>query len=309
MENKEEKKTISHQPKIDKKRLGKVIIFLLFFGFLLIFISNYKYFSDSFQQFFSFQKEDTIEEAFEETVLDELSHLRKDFELIDRKIQDLDKDVNDRLSQVEQKVGNVSSQENFESIKNINSELLDIKDRLNRINLDNDNGNTLIFAIGQLEKRIMLSDPFEKELLVVRNLNDDENIEKIIKRLDPFSKKGVPTLRDLERTLALIAKKVILAEKDLKKLNVFEKIKYKISNLIHVRRIGDAVSEESIQGLIALAEVEIKEGNLLGAVGYLDKIQGEPKKLLIDLIKDIKSRIIADESIKDFSDYIILRIQ
>ena len=309
MENKEEKKTISDQPKIDKKRLGKVIIFLLFFGFLLIFISNYKYFSDSFQQFFSFQKEDTIEEAFEETVLDELSHLRKDFELIDRKIQDLDKDVNDRLSQVEQKVGNVSSQENFESIKNINSELLDIKDRLNRINLDNDNGNTLIFAIGQLEKRIMLSDPFEKELLVVRNLNDDENIEKIIKRLDPFSKKGVPTLRDIERTLALIAKKVILAEKDLKKLNVFEKIKYKISNLIHVRRIGDAVSEESIQGLIALAEVEIKEGNLLGAVGYLDKIQGEPKKLLIDLIKDIKSRIIADESIKDFSDYIILRIQ
>ena len=309
MENKEEKKTISDQPKIDKKRLGKVIIFLLFFGFLLIFISNYKYFSDSFQQFFSFQKEDTIEEAFEETVLDELSHLRKDFELIDRKIQDLDKDVNDRLSQVEQKVGNVSSQENFESIKNINSELLDIKDRLNRINLDNDNGNTLIFAIGQLEKRIMLSDPFEKELLVVRNLNDDENIEKIIKRLDPFSKKGVPTLRDLERTLALIAKKVILAEKDLKKLNVFEKIKYKISNLIHVRRIGDAVSEESIQGLIALAEVEIKEGNLFGAVGYLDKIQGEPKKLLIDLIKDIKSRIIADESIKDFSDYIILRIQ
>lgn len=309
MENKEEKKTISDQPKIDKKRLGKVIIFLFFFGFLLIFISNYKYFSDSFQQFFSFQKEDTIEEAFEETVLDELSHLRKDFELIDRKIQDLDKDVNDRLSQVEQKVGNVSSQENFESIKNINSELLDIKDRLNRINLDNDNGNTLIFAIGQLEKRIMLSDPFEKELLVVRNLNDDENIEKIVKRLDPFSKKGVPTLRDLERTLALIAKKVILAEKDLKKLNVFEKIKYKISNLIHVRRIGDAVSEESIQGLIALAEVEIKEGNLLGAVGYLDKIQGEPKKLLIDLIKDIKSRIIADESIKDFSDYIILRIQ
>ena len=309
MENKEEKKTISDQSKIDKKRLGKVIIFLLFFGFLLIFISNYKYFSDSFQQFFSFQKEDTIEEAFEETVLDELSHLRKDFELIDRKIQDLDKDVNDRLSQVEQKVGNVSSQENFESIKNINSELLDIKDRLNRINLDNDNGNTLIFAIGQLEKRIMLSDPFEKELLVVRNLNDDENIEKIVKRLDPFSKKGVPTLRDLERTLALIAKKVILAEKDLKKLNVFEKIKYKISNLIHVRRIGDAVSEESIQGLIALAEVEIKEGNLLGAVGYLDKIQGEPKKLLIDLIKDIKSRIIADESIKDFSDYIILRIQ
>tara|TARA_B100001105_G_scaffold248762_1_gene234865 strand:+ start:363 stop:1292 length:930 start_codon:yes stop_codon:yes gene_type:complete len=309
MENKEEKKTISDQPKIDKKRLGKVIIFLLFFGFLLIFISNYKYFSDSFQQFFSFQKEDTIEEAFEETVLDELSHLRKDFELIDRKIQDLDKDVNDRLSQVEQKVGNVSSQENFESIKNINSELLDIKDRLNRINLDNDNGNTLIFAIGQLEKRIMLSDPFEKELLVVRNLNDDENIEKIVKRLDPFSKKGVPTLRDIERTLALIAKKVILAEKDLKKLNVFEKIKYKISNLIHVRRIGDAVSEESIQGLIALAEVEIKEGNLLGAVGYLDKIQGEPKKLLIDLIKDIKSRIIADESIKDFSDYIILRIQ
>ena len=309
MENKEEKKTISDQPKIDKKRLGKVIIFLLFFGFLLIFISNYKYFSDSFQQFFSFQKEDTMEEAFEETVVDELSHLRKDFELIDRKIQDLDKDVNDRLSQVEQKVGNVSSQENFESIKNINSELLDIKDRLNRINLDNDNGNTLIFAIGQLEKRIMLSDPFEKELLVVRNLNDDENIEKIVKRLDPFSKKGVPTLRDLERTLALIAKKVILAEKDLKKLNVFEKIKYKISNLIHVRRIGDAVSEESIQGLIALAEVEIKEGNLLGAVGYLDKIQGEPKKLLIDLIKDIKSRIIADESIKDFSDYIILRIQ
>ena len=309
MENKEEKKTISDQPKIDKKRLGKVIIFLLFFGFLLIFISNYKYFSDSFQQFFSFQKEDTIEEAFEETVLDELSHLRKDFELIDRKIQDLDKDVNDRLSQVEQKVGNVSSQENFESIKNINSELLDIKDRLNRINLDNDNGNTLIFAIGQLEKRIMLSNPFEKELLVVRNLNDDENIEKIVKRLDPFSKKGVPTLRDLERTLALIAKKVILADKDLKKLNVFEKIKYKISNLIHVRRIGDAVSEESIQGLIALAEVEIKEGNLLGAVGYLDKIQGEPKKLLIDLIKDIKSRIIADESIKDFSDYIILRIQ
>ena len=309
MENKEEKKTISDKSKIDKKRLGKVIIFLLFFGFLLIFISNYKYFSDSFQQFFSFQKEDTIEEAFEETVLDELSHLRKDFELIDRKIQDLDKDVNDRLSQVEQKVGNVSSQENFESIKNINSELLDIKDRLNRINLDNDNGNTLIFAIGQLEKRIMLSDPFEKELLVVRNLNDDENIEKIVKRLDPFSKKGVPTLRDLERTLALIAKKVILAEKDLKKLNVFEKIKYKISNLIHVRRIGDAVSEESIQGLIALAEVEIKEGNLLGAVGYLDKIQGEPKKLLIDLIKDIKSRIIADESIKDFSDYIILRIQ
>jgi len=76
MENKEEKKTISDQPKIDKKRLGKVIIFLLFFGFLLIFISNYKYFSDSFQQFFSFQKEDTIEEAFEETVLDELSHLR-----------------------------------------------------------------------------------------------------------------------------------------------------------------------------------------------------------------------------------------
>ena len=277
--------------------------------FLLIFISNYKYFSDSFQQFFSFQKVDTIEEAFEETVLDELSHLRKDFQLIDRKIQDLDKDVNDRLSQVEQKVGNVSSQENFESIKNINSELLDIKDRLNRINLDNDNGNTLIFAIGQLEKRIMLSDHFEKELLVVRNLNDDENIEKIVKRLDPFSKKGVPTLRDLERTLALIAKKVILAEKDLKKLNVFEKIKYKISNLIHVRRIGDAVSEESIQGLIALAEVEIKEGNLLGAVGYLDKIQGEPKKLLIDLIKDIKSRIIADESIKDFSDYIILRIQ
>ena len=309
MENKEEKKTISDQPKIDKKRLGKVIIFLFFFGFLLIFISNYKYFSDSFQQFFSFQKEDTIEEAFEETVLDELSHLRKDFELIDRKIQDLDKDVNDRLSQVEQKVGDVSSQENFKSIKNINSELLDIKDRLNRINLDNDNGNTLIFAIGQLEKRIMLSNPFEKELLVVRNLNDDENIEKIVKRLDPFSKKGVPTLRDLERTLALIAKKVILAEKDLKKLNVFEKIKYKISNLIHVRRIGDAVSEESIQGLIALAEVEIKEGNLLGAVGYLDKIQGEPKKLLIDLIKDIKSRIIADESIKDFSDYIILRIQ
>jgi len=309
MENKEEKKTISDQSKIDKKRLGKVIIFLFFFGFLLIFISNYKYFSDSFQQFFSFQKEDTIEEAFEETVLDELSHLRKDFELIDRKIQDLDKDVNDRLSQVEQKVGNVSSQENFESIKNINSELLDIKDRLNRINLDNDNGNTLIFAIGQLEKRIMLSEPFEKELLVVRNLNEDKNIEKIVKRLDPFSKKGVPTLRDLERALALIAKKVILAEKDLKKLNVFEKIKYKISNLIHVRRIGDAVSEESIQGLIALAEVEIKEGNLLGAVGYLDKIQGEPKKLLIDLIKDIKSRIIADESIKDFSDYIILRIQ
>ena len=109
--------------------------------------------------------------------------------------------------------------------------------------------------------------------------------------------------------LSSIAKSVILSEKDLKNLNFFEKIKYKISSLIHIRKIGNDVSEKSTQGLIALAEVEIKAGNLLEAVDYLEKIQGAPKKLLINLIQNARSRIIADESIKDFSNYIISRIQ
>ena len=55
--------------------------------------------------------------------------------------------------------------------------------------------------------------------------------------------------------------------------------------------------------------MEIKAGNLLEAVDYLEKIQGAPKKLLINLIQNARSRIIADESIKDFSNYIISRIQ
>ena len=139
MENKEEKKTISDQSKIDKKRLGKVIIFLFFFGFLLIFISNYKYFSDSFQQFFSFQKEDTIEEAFEETILDELSHLRKDFELIDPVevnegpiLENIDKEISDLKDEFSVVIVNDGSTEkmpkSITSYKNIKSvQIINIK--------------------------------------------------------------------------------------------------------------------------------------------------------------------------------------
>jgi len=309
MENEEEKKEATSKPRMDKKRLGKIIVFLFFFGSLLFFASNFKNLADYSKQFFYFQEKGVTETTFEQTTLDELIYFRKVFESINEKIKDLNENFNNRISQVEDKVGNSSPQENLESIEIINSELLNIKDRLNRINLNNNRGSTLIFAIGQLEKKIILSNPFDKELLIVRNLNDDNNIEKIIERLDPFAKQGIPTLSDLENALGLIASKVILAQKDLEKLNVFEKIKYKISHLIHVRKIGDDVSEESVQGLIALAEVEIKAGNLLEAVGYLERIQGEPKKLLTSLIKDVRSRVIADESIKDFSDYIILRIQ
>ena len=309
MENKQDKKEVTSQPKFNKKKLGMAVIFLFLFGSLLFLTSNFKNFMAYSKQFFSFQTNDMTESTFEETTLDELRSIRRSFKSIDKKITDLDEHFSQRLLKIEDQVNESNSQDNFRSIEIINSELLRIKDKLDQIYLKDDRGSALIFSIGQLEKRIMSSEPFEEELLVVKNLNDDENIRKIIERLEPLSKQAIPTIQDLQIMLSSIAKSVILSEKDLKNLNFFEKIKYKISSLIHIRKIGNDVSEKSTQGLIALAEVEIKAGNLLEAVDYLEKIQGAPKKLLINLIKNARSRIIADESIKDFSNYIISRIQ
>ena len=163
----------------------------------------------------------------------------------------------------------------------------------------------LMLAAGQLRAALAGDQPFAEDLAALRDLAGDRpGFAETIEPLAARAGSGIPTLAGLRETFPETARAVTQAgqsEKLAESLGTepdsqgwVDSTISRLSSLVTVRPVGDAVEGEGPAARVARAEARLDAGDLDAAVAELSSLTGAPAEGAADWLAQARARLAAD---------------
>ncbi len=155
------------------------------------------------------------------------------------------------------------------------------------------------YAARSLQLAAKNQQPFLSELAVVEPaLNDPA----VVATLRPYAEKGVPSEVALAVTFPSIAARANIAAKaDDGKNGILDKIRHAIGGFISVRRVGNP-GGQGAEAILERAEIRLNNGDLKGAVAYLDTLSPSAQKALSPWLEQARARVLVDDTTRRISE-------
>ncbi|WP_162913159.1 uroporphyrinogen-III synthase [Rhodospirillaceae bacterium SYSU D60014] len=163
----------------------------------------------------------------------------------------------------------------------------------------------LMLAAGQLRAALAGDQPFAEDLAALRELAGDRpGFAETIEPLAAYAETGIPTLPDLQATFHETARAVTQASQseglaeslgtDPDSQGWVDRTIARLSSLVTVRPVGDAVEGEGPAARVARAEARLEAGDLEAAVAELSNLTGAPAEAAADWLTQARARLAAD---------------
>jgi len=161
------------------------------------------------------------------------------------------------------------------------------------------------YAARSLQLAAKNQQPFLSELAVAEPaLNDPASATT----LRPYAEKGVPSEVALAVTFPSVAARANIAAKaDDGKDGILDKIRHAIGGFISVRRIGNPGGQGS-EAILERAEIRLNNGDLKGAVAYLDTLPPSAQKALSPWLEEARARVLVDDTTRRLSETALNRL-
>lgn len=146
-------------------------------------------------------------------------------------------------------------------------------------------------AAAALQLKAHSSEPFLNELAAVEPAFDDPALTAPLRAV---AERGVPSETQLAIEFPQAAAKANIAAKAAgSEDSLFERVRYALGSLVSVRRI-DNLNGNGIQATLVRAETRLNQGDLKGALAYLDTLPTEGQKALKPWLDKARARALVD---------------
>lgn len=215
----------------------------------------------------------------------------------------------ERLSSLEASLGTTTTQDSqaLSALSTENSRLVEsveaLKERLASLEASDrstsvyrDQAQALILGVGQLREAMQGSKPFADELKSLASLGkDDSEIMDLVARLQPIAAKGAPTAAALRNRFDGVATEAIRAAAIPGEAESWmQQTISRLSKVVTIRRVGDDLSGNGVDAVVARADNALKNGDLVSALEELKQLDGPPAAAVKSWIEAAQSRVEAE---------------
>lgn len=162
----------------------------------------------------------------------------------------------------------------------------------------------LLFALAELRDRLRGGAPFTAELATVQAVaGDDKTVAEALAKLGSVAAKGVATVETLRTRFDPVAADMARADWVDGEGEWWSDAVHRLSSLVTVRRTGPDVTGNSAEAVAARAEWRLRQGDLAGAVGAFNGLEGPGAKVAAGWLTEAKGRLAADETLAELTRY------
>lgn len=155
-----------------------------------------------------------------------------------------------------------------------------------------------VIAVSQVREAARGAAPFNKELEALKTVaGTDEQIAKLVASLSPYASRGVAKVATLQDRFPGVAARVARASRTRGGSGWFDQTLDRLSSLVSLRRIDQSTDPASPDAILAAAEAELKDGDLIEAVQALEALQGAPREAAEPWLKDARARIAVEQAV------------
>jgi uroporphyrinogen-III synthase len=213
------------------------------------------------------------------------------------------------VDQLTQKVGadEQQAQELAGQLSALGERVSGAESRLEAAERNRNRATALALIVGQLEAAIDEGRPYETQVqaltAMTQNGGDDsvapgdEAIRQAVSELDPGAASGVPSIAALRQSFVPIANEIVHASRAPDGDNLLNRATDNLMRLVTVRPVGDDVRGDTAEARVARAEAALDKGDLAAAVAELDQLEGRPAEAAADWLSRAKARLGADQAV------------
>lgn len=158
--------------------------------------------------------------------------------------------------------------------------------------------SAVVLALAQLRDAVHRGRPYVADFAAVQAMaGDDPGMKAALSALEKHAEQGIPTLSTMQAEFAGMAGTIAAAGGGTDDDSWLDKAMERVSSLVRFRRIdggGDVASSET---LVAAAEKHLAGGDLAGAVGAVEGLQGAAAALAAPWLTKAKARLTAEQSL------------
>lgn len=199
--------------------------------------------------------------------------------------------LRDAVSAVDQRIGELETR--LEERSAVNGQLV-----------------TMVLAVDRLAAAAAGSGPFVRELEAARNAGGkDAGIAQALDELEPFAVSGVPTIADLRSGFDTMALRVVRASALPEDGGWIDETIARLKRIVAVRKTGDDVEPNSLDGRLVRAERALARGGLSEAVLIIDKLPGRASEGANEWLAMAQSRLHVNQTLAALEQHVADRVE
>jgi len=148
--------------------------------------------------------------------------------------------------------------------------------------------NPLLMGVMNLREHLMKGEPYEADITLLKAIGgNDEKIKAYIRKIEKILKEKIQSIDDLKDSFDKTAKEIYkstIGDDD----SVWGKTKSLFSEAITVREVNDNMEGNSIDAILARAEIYLKSGNISRVISELEQLSGKSAKHAKEWLNDAK---------------------
>ena len=214
-------------------------------------------------------------------------------------------DMGDRVGRLETAVGELASElagelaDKLAATDDLSRRLEAVESRPRAVVASGaSSGDALVLAVGQLRDALSRPGPFAEELRTLGAVaSGNGEIAKALAALEPYAGNGIATTAALKQRFVGDASRAARAALSSGDGHWVDRTVARLASVVTVRRVGDDVTGDGAQAVLARAEARLGYDDLAGADAELARLANEPAAAMADWRRDAQTRIAADRAL------------
>ncbi len=183
-------------------------------------------------------------------------------------------------------------------IEALSTRVGDAEGRLDHIGGAYQRGAAMVVAIGDIDRAVSNSEPFDSALQSLKLLLRDESpVGESIAVLEPLAVDGVPSLTELKGDYGSMASRVLLAEEGDKTLA--DQVSNNVFGILNMRPSGGDVAGDNSRAVLARAQARLSDSDLVATIGELQALGDVASAEAAGWIERAQNRLSAEAAVVD----------
>lgn len=155
----------------------------------------------------------------------------------------------------------------------------------------------LLVGLSQFRAALKRNAPFEEDLALLQKMtgSDDPEMNAAIERLAPQAKQGVLSPQGLSDELRRLSGDIVVASLKGEDVSLREKAMARLNDMLQIQKDGQPITGTDTQASIARAQKMLDDGNIEGAIGELQTLQGGAGKTAQPWMDHAQAALLAQQ--------------
>lgn len=166
----------------------------------------------------------------------------------------------------------------------------------------------MLLTLNEFRGNVNGNRPFQSDLAIVQKFaGSDPEMQKSLQRLAPYAQSGVLDRSALQQEFKGLAMDIVTAKLQGEDLSVQERALKRFNDFVKVRRVDD-IEGQSVDAVVARAQLLLDKGDVAGATAELQSLQGAPAQAAAPFIEQAQGHVAAQDAMSDVLSSIMARL-